>query len=102
MHIVLVSVHVKSEYVEAFIEASRDNVQNSLLEAGIIRFDFLQQAEDPNRFLLIEVYRTPEDQLSHRETAHYQKWRDTVANWMAEPRVGVKYRNLLPEDDAWK
>jgi (4S)-4-hydroxy-5-phosphonooxypentane-2,3-dione isomerase len=101
MHIVLVQVHVKPESIAAFKNATIENAQNSIKEAGVIRFDFLQQADDPGRFVLVEVYKTPQDQLLHRETRHYQTWRDTVADMMAEPRVGIKYSNLVPEDADW-
>jgi (4S)-4-hydroxy-5-phosphonooxypentane-2,3-dione isomerase len=102
MHIVLVSIHVKNESLEAFQAATLENATNSIQEQGVLRFDVLQQSEDPTRFILVEVYRTPDDQLRHRETRHYQVWRDTVTDMMAEPRVGVKYTNLFPADIAWK
>lgn len=101
MHIVLVHIQVKPEKVDEFIQASRDNVENSLREPGILRFDFLQQAEKTHRFTLIEVYRTPEDQLKHRETAHYLRWRDAVAEMMDGPREGIRYNNILPVDADW-
>lgn len=101
MHIVLVSVHVKPEAVEAFRAASIENARASLQEPGIARFDVLQQQEDPTRFLLVEVYRAPEDNPRHRETAHYAKWRDAVSELMAEPRSSLKYANLFPEDRGW-
>jgi autoinducer 2-degrading protein len=99
MHIVLVSVHVKPEAVEAFKSAIRANAQGSILEPGVVRFDVLQQAEDPTRFTLYEVYRCAEDQLTHRESAHYLRWRDTVTDMMADPRQGIRYVNLLPDDE---
>lgn len=102
MHIVLVYVHVKPEEIETFKLATMENARNSINEPGIVRFDFLQTAEDPTQFVLVEVYRSPDDQLKHRETPHYNVWKDTVANMMVEPRKGVKYTNLFPEDDAWK
>jgi (4S)-4-hydroxy-5-phosphonooxypentane-2,3-dione isomerase len=98
MHIVLVHVQVKSEFVEAFKNAILDNERGSILEHGVIRFDVLQQADDPTHFALYEVYRTPEDQMKHRETPHYLRWRDTVAEMMAEPRHAVRYLNLAPSD----
>ncbi len=101
MHIVLVNIHVKPEYVEQFKAASLENAKNSVLEPGVVRFDFLQQSEDLTRFLLVEVYRTPEDQLKHRDTRHYQTWRDAVTEMMADPRVGIKYKNIFPEDKGW-
>ncbi len=101
MHIVLVHVHVKPEMIDPFIKITSENVRNSIQEPGVVRFDFLQQAEDPTRFTLVEVYYKPEDQLSHRETRHYLAWRDAATDMMAEPRVGIKYKNLLPTDEAW-
>jgi quinol monooxygenase YgiN len=70
-------------------------------EPGIARFDVIQQLDDPTRFVLVEVYRTPEDAASHKETAHYETWRNTVADMMAEPRSGVKYANVFPDDEGW-
>jgi autoinducer 2-degrading protein len=101
MQIVLVHVHVKPEFVEAFKQASLENASNSVQEPGIARFDVLQQADDPARFILVEAYRTAEAPAAHKETAHYLKWRDTVAGMMAEPRQGVKYGNVFPEDASW-
>ncbi len=101
MFIVHVFVHVKPECVEAFKAASLENAQNSVQEPGIARFDVLQQQDDPTRFVLVEVYRTPDDPARHKETAHYQKWRDTVADMMAEPRSSIKYTNLFPDDRGW-
>jgi quinol monooxygenase YgiN len=101
MQIVLVHVHVKPEFVEAFKQASLENASNSLQEPGIARFDVLQQADDPTRFILVEAYRTAEAPAAHKETAHYLKWRDTVAGMMAEPRQGVKYGNVFPDDGKW-
>jgi quinol monooxygenase YgiN len=101
MLIVLVYVHVKSESVEAFQQATLVNARNSVLEPGIARFDVIQQRDDPERFVLVEVYHTPEDPAKHKETAHYKTWRETVADMMAEPRTSVKYANVYPEDRGW-
>lgn len=101
MNIVLVHVHVKPEFVEAFKQASVENASNSVKEPGIARFDVIQQADDPTRFILVEVYKTAEASAAHKETAHYLKWRDTVAEMMAEPRQGVKYGNIFPDDGGW-
>lgn len=98
MHIVHVLIHVKNEYLDEFISATLENAANSITEPGILRFDFVQQADDPARFTLVEIYRSPEDQAAHRETAHYQKWRDTVAPMMAEPRLGIKQKALFLQD----
>ena len=101
MQIVLVHVHVKPEFVEVFKQASMDNASHSVQEAGIARFDVIQQAEDPTRFILVEVYKTTNAPATHKETAHYARWRDTVTDMMAEPRQGIKYTNIFPADENW-
>jgi (4S)-4-hydroxy-5-phosphonooxypentane-2,3-dione isomerase len=96
--IVHINVHVKPEFIDAFKAATIENARQSLLEPGIARFDVAQQLEDPTRFIFTEVYRTPDGQTAHRETAHYQKWRDTVAPMMAEPRASIKLAPVFPSD----
>lgn len=94
MLLVAVHVQVKPECVQAFVSASKLNAEASRKEPGVAQFDVCQMADAPTRFLLVEVYRRSEDQLAHRETAHYKVWRDAVADMMAEPRNGVKYTVL--------
>ncbi len=101
MLIVQVLIHVKPEYLDAFITASEENARNSVKEPGIARFDVVQQKDDPTRISLIEVYRSEDAPGKHRETAHYAKWRDTVADMMAEPRTRVEYQNVFPDDQGW-
>lgn len=101
MLIVHVFVHVKPEYVEAFKSATIENACNSVQESGIARFDVIQQADDPTRFVLVEIYRTAEAPAEHKATAHYAAWRDAVAEMMAEPRSSVKYDNIFPNDSGW-
>ena len=101
MFIVHVHVSVKAGDVDAFIEATKENARNSVQEPGIARFDVIQQQDDPAKFTLVEVYRTPDDPARHKETAHYARWRDTVAEMMAETRKGVKYSNIFPDDSGW-
>jgi (4S)-4-hydroxy-5-phosphonooxypentane-2,3-dione isomerase len=101
MLVVHVRVHVKPEYVEAFKEATVANARESLKEKGIARFDFAQQQDDPTRFVLVEAYRTPEAPATHKETRHYQTWRDAVAHMMAEPRTSVKLSSLYPQEADW-
>lgn len=96
MFVTLVHVHVKPEHVAEFIEATRANHLASVHEVGNLRFDVLQSAEDETRFVLYEAYRDEAAAKVHKETAHYAAWRDAVASWMAEPRVGVRYDGLLP------
>lgn len=102
MLVVHVHVHVKPECVETFREATLANARQSIREPGIVRFDVLQQLDDPTRFVLIEVYRTEQDPARHKETSHYATWRDTVAEMMAEPRSSVKYLNVFPDDPGWE
>jgi quinol monooxygenase YgiN len=101
MQIVLVHVHVKPEFIAAFKQASVENASNSVKEAGIARFDVIQHAEDPTKFILVEVYKTTDAPLAHKETPHYAKWRDAVAEMMVEPRQGIKYTNIFPADQDW-
>jgi autoinducer 2-degrading protein len=101
MLIVHVHVHVKADQVEAFRAASVENARASVKEPGVARFDVIQQQDDPTRFILVEVYRTPTDPAKHKETAHYKKWRDAVESMMAEPRSSVKYGNVFPGENGW-
>ena len=101
MLVVHVHVHVKPEHVEAFRQATRDNARHSVQEPGIARFDVVQQADDPTRFVLVEAYRTVEATVAHKATAHYARWRDAVAEMMAEPRTAAKYASVFPPDEGW-
>jgi len=101
MLVVHVHVRVKLEAVAEFKQASLENARLSLQEPGIARFDVVQQQDDPTRFVLVEAYRTPDAPAAHKETRHYQAWRDAVAPMMAEPRTSVKFTNLFPNDTDW-
>jgi autoinducer 2-degrading protein len=101
MLIVHVHVQVKPECVEPFKSASLENARHSVQEPDIARFDVVQQADDPTRFVLVEAYRNADAPAKHKETAHYAKWRDTVAEMMAEPRSSVKFGNVFPDDGSW-
>jgi len=101
MLVTLVHIHVKAEFVDAFIEATKDNARNSALEPGIARFDFIQQIDDPTRFTLIEVFRDDDAPAKHRETEHYLRWKDVAIDMMVEPRAGIRHRNIFPDDAGW-
>jgi len=101
MYVVCVQVHVHDERVQEFTEAILDNARHTRREPGNVRFDVLRQEQDSTRFLLYEVYRSPADFAAHQQTPHYFRFRDTVADWMAEPRVGVRHESVFPADDAW-
>ena len=102
MLIALVHAHVKDDFIEAFKAATLENARNSVQEPGVIRFDFIQQEADPTRFTLIEVFRSPDAQLAHREAAHYIAWRDKVADMLAETRFGLRYVPLFPDAAMWE
>ena len=102
MLVVHVHVRVTPESIDAFRAATLENARNSIEEPGVVRFDVLQQEDDPTRFLLQEIYRTPEAPARHKETAHYATWRDTVAPMMAEPRSSVKFRAVFPAPEGWE
>lgn len=97
MHVTIVHIRVKEDRVDEFVAASLENHQASVREAGNRRFDVLQDVNDPTRFILYEAYAGAEEALAHKETPHYLRWRDTVAEMMAEPRRGVPYRALAPQ-----
>ncbi|MGK4006990.1 putative quinol monooxygenase [Sorangium sp. So ce1036] len=101
LFVVHVHVHVKPELVDAFRAATLENARESVKEPGIARFDVVQDTEDPTRFVLVEIYRTKDAPAQHKETAHYQRWRDTVADMMAEPRTSRKYVNVFPDDAGY-
>jgi len=101
MLVVHVHVQVKPESVEAFRAATLANALASVKEPGIARFDVVQQADDPTRFVLVEVYRDEQAPAKHKDTAHYAAWRDAVAPMMAQPRSSVKFTNLFPGDLGW-
>lgn len=101
MLVVHVQVQVKPDCVEPFRAATIANAEASVKEPGIARFDVVQQTDDPTRFVLVEVYRNEQAPAQHKETAHYAKWRDTVASMMAQPRSSVKFANVFPGDSGW-
>jgi autoinducer 2-degrading protein len=98
VNVTLVKVSVKADRVADFIAATRANHEGSVREPGNRRFDILQDPGDPCRFLLYEAYATAADAAAHKQTAHYLAWRDRVADMMAEPREGIPYSCLFPED----
>ncbi|AZN43323.1 antibiotic biosynthesis monooxygenase [Paenibacillus albus] len=103
MIVTVVNVFVLQEHIEAFIEATLDNHRGSVQEEGNLRFDILQHKDDPSAFTFYEAYESEEAAAKHKETSHYLKWRDTVAPWMAKPRVGTPHRVIAPaEASQWR
>ncbi len=102
MVVYCVNVFVKPGHIDAFREATRLNHEGTRKEPGNLRFDVLESADEPGRFLLYEVYTSEEAVAAHKETAHYHTWRETVAGWMAKPREGSKFTVICPEEpEAW-
>jgi quinol monooxygenase YgiN len=101
MYIVQVHIRVKEDQIEEFIKATKENAAYSKKEEGIARFDFLQDINDPTKFILMEAYRTDQDPAKHKETTHYKVWRNRVENMMVEPRQSVRFINIYPEDNGW-
>ena len=102
MQVACVHIHIKPEHREAFLAATLENARNTIEEPASLRFDVLQQADDPDRFILYEVFRDEAGVKAHKETAHYARWAAAVAPWMAEPRKGIKYVAHFPtEAHAW-
>jgi len=101
MQVVHVHVQVRPESIEAFRQATVENAQNSVAEPGIARFDVIQDASNPAHFVLVEVYRTSEARAHHKATAHYEKWRDAVADMMAAPRASAEFHSVFPDDEGW-
>ncbi|MBM3699474.1 MAG: antibiotic biosynthesis monooxygenase [Actinobacteria bacterium] len=101
MIIVTVSVSVKPEMVQDFIGATKENAKSSTNEPGIIRFDFIRQADSSYDFLLVEAYKNEDAISRHKQTAHYNKWKNTVENMMSVPRKSIKYTNVFPDDANW-
>jgi autoinducer 2-degrading protein len=95
MYVVCVTIFVKPEFRDRFIAATYDNATNTRRESGNLRFDVLQAEEDPNRFMLYEAYVTKDDFAKHQQTPHYATWKTTVADFMAQPRQGVRHQALF-------
>ena len=100
MIVTFVHVWVKPDRIDDFIAASTENHENSIQEPGNLRFDLAQEANDPGKFIIYEAYESDEAAAAHKDTAHYLKWRDTVADWMAQPRKGEKHVIIAPTNKS--
>ena len=98
MIVTIVTVYVKPENIDEFIEATRINHENSVKEPGNMRFDILQCQDEPAKFSLYEAYESEEAARAHKKTAHYLKWRESVAGFMAKPREGLAHKVLFPKN----
>lgn len=95
MYVVCVTIFVKGEFLQRFIDATFDNATNTRKEPGNVRFDVIQAEEDRARFMLYEAYETKDDFVKHQQTEHYLRWKMAVADWMAQPRQGVRHHALF-------
>ncbi|MEW6651420.1 MAG: antibiotic biosynthesis monooxygenase [Chloroflexota bacterium] len=100
MFIVQVHITVEEDAVQAFRNATVENARMSVKEPGVVRFDVIQQTDDPTRFVLVEIYKSEEAVVEHKNTEHYAEWKSIVDDMMAEPRYSIKYRNVFPGDDG--
>jgi len=100
MIVTCVHVTVKEEHINDFIEASKANYDETIKEPGNLRFDVLQNTENRAKFMIYEVFKSEADVAYHKTTSHYLKWRDAVADWMAEPRKGIRYDVITPKDET--
>jgi autoinducer 2-degrading protein len=101
MHALVISIHVKPGKADEFVALARDNIRETLKESGVVRFDLLQQADDPDRFMLFEVYRDPGDHAAHKLTPHYRAWNLAAEPLMAEPRSRTVYSSVFPQESGW-
>ncbi len=98
MIVTFVHIWVKENHIEDFKKASIANHKESIKEPGNLRFDVLQDDTDPSKFVLYEAYESEEASSEHKKTTHYLTWRESVADWMAQPRQGIKHKILAPID----
>jgi (4S)-4-hydroxy-5-phosphonooxypentane-2,3-dione isomerase len=98
MILTCVYVSVKPDSIDRFINATIRNHRESVKEPGNLRFDFIQQADDPCKFMLYEAFESEQAVADHKNTSHYAAWRDTVAGFMAEPRKAIRYNIIEPSD----
>lgn len=102
MHVLMVSIHLKPGKADEFTALARENIRETLKESGVVRFDVLQQEDDPNRFVLFEVYRNPGDHATHKLTPHYRAWNLAAEPLMAEPRTRAIYTSVFPVESGWE
>jgi (4S)-4-hydroxy-5-phosphonooxypentane-2,3-dione isomerase len=100
MIVTCVYINVRPEALEKFIDATKENHLESVKEPGNLRFDLIQKADNPCSFMLYEAYESDKASDEHKLTSHYLKWRDTVQEYMAEPRQGVRYNIVEPSDKS--
>ena len=99
--VVHVDIAVLPDQIEAFLAATQENAVASRDEPGVLRFDILTDRDDPGHVVLAEIYRDEDAAAAHKDTAHYQRWRDAVADMMARPRQATRYVNTSPDDQGW-
>jgi len=99
----VIRVQVKAESVSSFESETTLNHEASLREPGILRFDVLRDGTHPGTYLLYEVYRNQGAVDAHKLTKHYERWKNTVAEFMAEPRESTAYEVVAPMNpESWR
>jgi autoinducer 2-degrading protein len=99
--VVHVDIAVVPDQLQGFLDATEENAMASRKEPGVVRFDVLSDRDDPTHVVLVEIYRDEAAAATHKDTGHYQRWRDIVAQMMARPREANRYVNTSPEDSDW-
>lgn len=99
----IITVNVKAGSESAFEKLTAENHAASLGEPGVLRFDVLRDADSPGRYYLYEVYADKQATLAHKETAHYHRWKDGVADMMVGERTSVTAVPVAPLDaSGWR
>jgi len=101
MLVVHVHIHLKREHLEAFLVETSRNAAASVEEPGVHRFDVLQDESDGTHVVLSEVYVDQAAADAHKQTAHYARWQDAVAEMMTEPRTRTRFTSVFPDEAGW-
>jgi len=98
----IVTIQIQPEHREAFMESMLDDARGSNNdEPGCLRFDVLQDNEDPNKIHLYEVYKDQAAVDAHRQAPHYTKWRETVKDWFDGEIVRRVASPVFPSEGSW-
>ena len=93
MHIVLVRLTIRPEFAEEFERALVHNAKESVAkDPGCLRFDVSQEYDDPSKWILYEIYDTPDAHAAHRQAPHFLAFADVMARAVLE-RTAIKARS---------
>ena len=103
MRAIFVTVRMKPEYRDRILKGALEDGRGSREdEPGCLRFDVIQDDNDPNTIYFYEVYKDEAAFQEHTKQPHMIKWRDTTKDWTAKPTEAVRAHSVFPRDDAWK